>query len=141
MKSIAIGLVLLFASRQAAACSYVLLPPEQEFADTQVVALVSPLEISFQPKQAAIPGYKGAFSQTVKWGVLLSWKGPHRPGETLTTRRTFPNADPCNYFFSVRDHATYLFYERGREPYEFFRPFNPAEVSGHFKFLSKKPAQ
>jgi hypothetical protein len=141
MRSIVIGLVLLFASRQAAACSYVLFPPEQEFADTQVVALVSPIEISFQPRQAAAPDYKGAFTQTIKWGVLLSWKGPHKSGEAFTTRRTFPKAGPCNYFFSVRDRSAYLFYGRGREPYEFFRSFNPAEIPDHFKFLSKRPAQ
>lgn len=141
MKSIAIGLVLLFASRHAAACSYVLFAPEQEFAGTQVVALVSPITISFQPRQAAAADFKGAFTQTIQWGVLLSWKGPHKSGETFTTRRTFPKAGACNYFFSIRDYSAYLFYGRGREPYEFFRPFKPAEVPHHFKCLSEKLAR
>src|SRR5690348_11848137 len=101
MKTIATGLALLFASAQAGACSYVLFPPENEFADThnQVIALAHPVTISFQPKQAAAPNYSGAFTQTVVWKVLLSWKGPHKSGETFTTRSTFPKADPCNSFF------------------------------------------
>lgn len=138
MKRILALFFLLATAAPASACSVIMFPPDDEFAQRDIVVMARPVGVSFRPKQAAHLRYTGEFRETVMWEVLLAWKGKWRSGDRFTTRRTF-KASPCNYEIRLADREIYLFYGDGKsEPYHSFILVPATQSSSYMEDLAKR---
>ena len=137
---ILVATLLVLASTQAISCEIIFPEPAAAYDQHRVVVLARPIGIAFKPDQAAATRRKTDFSQTIRWEVLLSWKGTYKSGDTFTTRHEFKSRE-ASCVSPVPDKSAQLLFIRGREPYSDFYYLDPAQSLRYFKFLAKNPVQ
>ncbi len=104
--------------------------------DNLVIAY--PAAISNIPRAANDLSYRQEFRQTILWTVVVSWKGPYKPGDKFTTRQTLDRSGMCTPGAGNYTKKPLLLAFSGREPYESFWDFSVEYDLEKFMYLQKK---
>ena len=125
-------------SNQAFACSFTIPPPSQTVARSSVVALAYPISVSTVPANALSLSYRGEFQQTVKWQLLVSWKGKYLPGDVLTTVSTYEAGTSNCGTGALYDQTIKLIYLSGnRRPFKLPGIYEPQLRIEDLKYLQR----
>ncbi len=80
-----LALLLYALASPAIACSYANFTPEVKFKNNSVVVLAAPISVANAPSNALSSNFKGRFTQTIQWQVLVAWKGSYKVGDVFTS--------------------------------------------------------
>ncbi len=130
-----LGLLLAVLNAPAFACSFFPLEPQEKFQMNSTAVLAYPIAIATAPENATAPEFRGDFSQTIQWQVLISWKGRYRPGEVITTM-TKHSTSVCGTGAQYEREVMLLFLD-GNEPFESIMRDRPVHSIEEFKYLDR----
>lgn len=104
----------------AHACYVVPTRPDQLVKEEEQVLIAYPIAMSYVPREAGNPSYRGRFRQTILWKVVVSWKGKYQPGNQFTTRQQVDNSGMCGGGVGKQETRPLLLAFSGTEPYASF---------------------
>ncbi|MBB4127182.1 hypothetical protein GGR77_002496 [Xanthomonas translucens] len=133
------GVVLIVSwSQLASACEFIDPKPEQVMALEDNLVIAFPAAISNVPLAANDPTYRQPFRQTILWTVVVSRKGPYKPGDQFTTRQNLNRSGMCSPGAGNYTKKPLLLAFSGREPYQSFWDFSVEHDLEKFQYIQKK---
>lgn len=129
-----LGAVLLWPMA-AHACYVVPTRPDQLVKEEDQVLIAYPIAMSYLPREAGNPSYRGRFRQTILWKVVVSWKGKYQPGDQFTTRQQVDNSGMCGGGVGKQESRPLLLAFSGTEPYASFSFFTVEFDSEIFRYF------
>ena len=132
---VVLSILLLAFVSPAFGCTYFEFPPAQKFRMNSIVVLAYPIAISTSPENALSPNFGGEFSQTIQWQVLISWKGPYRQGDVITTM-TDHDTSMCGSGAQYKREVM-LLHLNGKEPFKSNMPDRPIDSIEELKYLDR----
>ena len=122
-------------STPAFGCKLLSLQPQQTFKVNSVAVLAYPIAIATLPENALTADFRDVFHQTIQWQVLVSWKGPYRPGDVITTMTEHQMSD-CGTGAQYNRETMLLFLD-GKEPFTTPLIERPANSIRELKYLNR----
>src|SRR5690606_22854484 len=132
-----LALALILFPRPALGCIQPNPSPEEKFNAHQVVVLAHPVGVLNEPEDATVPSFIGPFQQSIRWRVLVSWKGPFGVGDIVLTRASYNAGGPCGSG-AVYTREPRLLYVDGTEPFETLISELPISRLADMKYLSER---
>lgn len=128
--------VLLAAPWSAIACSYWTPTPEQSAQGMENAVIAYPIGISNVPGQGADASFRGEFRQTIKWVVLVKWRGSHPLGKIFTTREHIDQSGMCGRQ-GIFDAKPRLLLFNGSEPYRHYDDYTIDRSPEMFQYFQR----
>ena len=113
------------------------LTPKQTLSSSSTAALAYPLSVSTVPENALGNDYSGKFEQTIRWQLLVTWKGRHKPGDVVTTISSYNTAWSGCGPGAIRVMETKLLYLEKNDPLKNPGIYEPQERIEDLKYLQR----
>ncbi|MNU82242.1 hypothetical protein D3C71_719200 [compost metagenome] len=119
------------------ACQFINPKPEDVMGLEENLVVAYPSAISNIPRAAENPNYREEFRQTIRWTVVVSWKGRYKAGDQFTTRQTLSRAGMCTPGAGNYTKKPLLLAFSGSEPYRSFWEFSVEYDLEKFRYLQE----